>query len=368
MQRRELLPVLALAALCAAMFLTPSAEKIVSDVAETARAEVLSVDNSAVESVGLSEYGSQQVQARIVSGPFKGKIIRAENTLRAQLETDKKFRAGDTALVTIPEGGVKEADTLIARDHWRMGWCAVLALAFSLCLILFGGWTGVKALFSFAFSCVAVWKLLIPLCLAGWSGVWTSLGMVAILSAVIIWLVAGTTRKALAAFLGAMLGILSSLILAKIFSSLMHVNGATMPYAQSLVNSGCENLNLYDLFCGSVILCSSGAVMDLAMDISAGVEEVAHHSPGLQRRSLFFSGLRIGSAVVGNMTTTLLLAYSGGYLTLLMVFAVQGTSPIVFLNSTLLSAEIVKTLVGSFGMLLVAPFTALSAAWLNGHE
>jgi uncharacterized membrane protein len=68
------------------------------------------------------------------------------------------------------------------------------------------------------------------------------------------------------------------------------------------------------------------------------------------------------------MTTTLLLAYSGGYLTLLMMFASQGTSPMVFLNSTLVSAELVKTLVGSFGMVLVAPFTALAAAWLNEHE
>jgi uncharacterized membrane protein len=76
------------------------------------------------------------------------------------------------------------------------------------------------------------------------------------------------------------------------------------------------------------------------------------------------SGVRIGRAVVGTMTTTLLLAYSGGYLTMLMVFAVQGTSPLDFLNTTLVSAEVVKTLVGSFGLVLVAPFTALVGAWI----
>ena len=72
----------------------------------------------------------------------------------------------------------------------------------------------------------------------------------------------------------------------------------------------------------------------------------------------------MGRAVVGTMTTTLLLAYSGGYLTLLMVFAAQGTHPMDFLNSTLVSAEIVKTLVGSFGLVLVAPFTAAVGAWI----
>ena len=81
-------------------------------------------------------------------------------------------------------------------------------------------------------------------------------------------------------------------------------------------------------------------------------------------RELLRSGFRIGRAVVGTMTTTLLFAYSGGYLTLLMVFAAQGTSPAVFLNSTLLSAELVKTLVGSFGLVLVAPFTAIVSAAL----
>ena len=108
--------------------------------------------------------------------------------------------------------------------------------------------------------------------------------------------------------------------------------------------------------------------MDLAMDIAAGVDEVALHNPSLSRRALFASGLRIGQSVVGTMTTTLLLAYSGGYITLLMVFAVQGTSPAVFLNSTIVSAEVVKTLTGSFGLVLVAPFTAFVAAYLPGRQ
>jgi len=76
----------------------------------------------------------------------------------------------------------------------------------------------------------------------------------------------------------------------------------------------------------------------------------------------------MGRAVVGTMTTTLLLAYSGGYLTLLMVFAAEGTKPLDFINSTLVSAELVKTLVGSFGLVLVAPFTALVSAMFYGKR
>lgn len=102
--------------------------------------------------------------------------------------------------------------------------------------------------------------------------------------------------------------------------------------------------------------------MDLAMDIASGVEEVARHNPSLPSRELLLSGMRIGRSVTGTMTTTLLLAYSGGFLTLLMAFAAQGTAPRDFLNSTLVSAELVKTLIGSFSLVLVAPFTALVSA------
>lgn len=350
------------------MCFAPSAENVVHDSGRAARSRVISVDDGDVEKAGLAEYGTQRLEAEIVSGEYRGKKVFADNVLRAQMDIDKKFAPGDTALVTIPEEGVKDGDVLVARDHWRLGWCAVLAAAFAFSLAVFGGWTGVKALFSFVFSCVAVWKILVPLSLEGWNGAWVSFTVVTLLSAVIIWLVGGTTRKSAAAFLGASLGIASSLVLARVFSALMHVDGSTMPYAQALVNSGYEGLDLADLFCGAVILSSSGAVMDLAMDVSAGVSEVSLHSPGASRACLFASGMRISRAVVGTMTTTLLLAYSGGYLTLLMVFAAQGTPPWLFLNSTLVSAELVKTLVGSFGMVLVAPFTALAAAWLHEKE
>ena len=111
-------------------------------------------------------------------------------------------------------------------------------------------------------------------------------------------------------------------------------------------------------------LAASGAVMDLAMDIASGIDEVALRRPELPARELFVSGVRIGRSVVGTMTTTLLLAYSGGYLTLLMMFAAQGTPPRDFLNSPLVSAEIVKTLIGSFSLVLVAPFTAAVGARL----
>ena len=356
---RHLVPPLVLACACAALWFAPGPKTLANDGHATATAKVVEVDDSALALHGFLEYGTQHLKVDLGE---RG-VFAAENEIRAQMDLDKKFNVGDTALVVVP-ADLKPDTILVARDHWRLGWGATLFAGFCILLVLFGGWTGAKALFSFVFSCFSVWKLLIPLCLAGWHASTVAFITVAVLTAVIMYLVAGWTKKGASAFLGAMLGVVASLGLAHFFGRVMNVNGATMPFSQALLYSGYEFLNLQDLFIGAIVLASSGAVMDLAMDISAGVAEVARHNPSLSRRELFFSGLRMGRAVVGTMTTTLLLAYSGGYLTLLMVFAAQGTAPIDFLNSTLVSAELVKTLVGSFGLVLVAPFTAFTSSIL----
>ena len=357
MRRALLLAVLALG--CLGLWFLPGPRQLAENRGRTVCAEIVETDDTGIALHGLVEFGTQRLKVRFPDGS----VHDAANELRAQMELDKKFKVGETALVVVPSQ-IREGDVLVARDHWRMGWGFVFFGAFCLLLCVFGGWTGAKALFSFVFSCFAVWKMLIPLVLDGFPASTVTFLTVAVLTGVIMYLVAGWTKKGLTAFAGAMLGVVASLGLAHLFGRLMHVNGATMPFAQQLLYSGYSGLDLRDVFIGAIVLASSGAVMDLAMDIAAGVAEVKLHNPALGFRELLLSGLRMGRAVVGTMTTTLLLAYSGGYLTLLMVFAAQGTHPMDFLNSTLVSAEIVKTLVGSFGLVLVAPFTAAVGAWI----
>ena len=357
MRRALLIAVLALG--CLGLWFLPGPRQLAENRGRTVCAEIVETDDTGIALHGLVEFGTQRLKVRFADGS----VHDAANELRAQMELDKKFKVGETALVVVPSQ-IREGDVLVARDHWRMGWGFVFFGAFCLLLCVFGGWTGAKALFSFVFSCFAVWKLLIPLVLDGFPASTVTFLTVAVLTGVIMYLVAGWTKKGLTAFAGAMLGVVASLGLAHLFGRLMHVNGATMPFAQQLLYSGYSGLDLQDVFIGAIVLASSGAVMDLAMDIAAGVAEVKLHNPALGFCELLLSGLRMGRAVVGTMTTTLLLAYSGGYLTLLMVFAAQGTHPMDFLNSTLVSAEIVKTLVGSFGLVLVAPFTAAVGAWI----
>ena len=100
------------------------------------------------------------------------------------------------------------------------------------------------------------------------------------------------------------------------------------------------------------------------VDITSAVNEVVENCPTISRWEAICSGIHVGKAVMGTMTTTLLLAYSGGYVALLMVFMAQGTPILNILNYKYVAAEILHTIIGSFGLITVAPFTAMTAGIL----
>ncbi len=357
--RRDAIMVAVMLVLCFALARVDLFPKADPEPGSKERARVLEVDNSGLETFGLLQKGTQHLKVQVLSGKWKGQTFNAVNEVRAQMELDKIFVPGDVALVAVLHDADPATHTLNAQDHYRIGYTLLLFGLFAVMLIIFGRVTGFNALLSFVFSCLVIWKLVIPLCLLGYNALLISFGAVTLLSAVIIFLVAGLNRKGLTAFSGSILGVLASSIMAFIFAHLFKITGTVMPYSQALLYSGYEFLNLSDIYIGAIFLASSGAVMDLAMDVAAGMEEVIEKRPELSRRELMNSGLRIGRSVVGTMTTTLLLAYSGGYLTLMMTFAAQGTSPVDFINNPYVASEAVKTLIGSFGLVLVAPFTAV---------
>lgn len=321
-------------------------------------AKVLSIDNSDIVVSGVISSGEQSCQVEILDGPFQGKIAKGINNLSGSLEQDKFFQVGDKALVYINEkGGEILAVTMI--DHYRMNFAFLLAGLFVAGLIVFAGRTGARAVLSFALAILLIWKLLIPLYLKGFQPILTGLFVAVILAFVVISLVFGFNQKFKAAFLGVTSGIVLTCILGVAFTDLFQIHGAVMPNSESLLYAGFQHLDLTQIFMASIFLGASGAVIDLAVDITAAMNEVLEKKPDISRKELIKSGMVIGSANMGTMTTTLLLAYSGGYLSLLMVFMAQGTPIINILNYKYVSAEIVETIVGSFGLLAVAPLTAV---------
>jgi uncharacterized membrane protein len=327
------------------------------------RGKVVRVDDSQVRTFGVVTAGIQGLALELLDGPFAGRVVEAHNEMLGKMELDKRFAAGDTALVVLSlEGG--EISHAVAQDYYRLGVEGALFGLFGLLLVVFAGWTGLKALLSFVFSGYVIWKLLVPAFLKGHDPILVALALVTLLMGAIIFLVGGLTRRGMAAFLGSLLGIVATCLLALAFAGPFRLHGAVVPFAETLLFSGYAHLDLTRIFLASIFIACSGAVMDLAMDVATSLEEVVAADPQLGFGGALASGLRVGRVVVGTMTTTLLLAYSGGYITLLMVFMAQNIPMESILNMNLVAAEIMTTLVGSFGLVLVAPFTAFTGAVL----
>ena len=331
--------------------------------AERCIAEVTSVDNSAIIDTGLVRSGEQRCTVTFSNGLFKGKTATAINLLQGSLEQDKLFSEGDKAQVVVNyDGETIRRVTMI--DYFRLPGELLLAGLFILFLIIFAGGTGVRAILSFALTVLTIWKLLVPLYLNGYNPVWVGLLINLLLTTLIIALVYGFDYRCAAAVSGSFLGILVTSVLGIIFTDLFRLHGAVMSYSESLLYAGFQHLNLTQIFMSSIFLGSSGAVMDLAVDITSAVYEVVEKKPDILPWDAVKSGMNVGRAAMGTMTTTLLLAYSGGYIALLMVFMAQGTPTEHIFNYKYVAAEIIHTVIGSFGLISVAPFTALCSGLL----
>ena len=331
--------------------------------AQRVRAEVISTDESDIVDTGLIRTGEQRCEVLLLGGSFEGRTVQAINRLSGSLAQDKLFAVGDVAFVAVSHSG-DEISWVTMTDHYRLDKEALLAGAFLIFLVLFAGKTGIRAILSFVDTILLMWKVLVPCLLRGWNPVWVSLGIVMALTVLVLSLIYGFDRRCLAAVSGAALAIGVTTILGVAFTDLFKIHGAVMESSESLLYAGYQTLDLTRIFMASIFLGSSGAVMDLSVDICSAVHEVVCKKPDISAKEAVLSGFAVGRAACGSTTTTLLLAYSGSYIALLMVFMAQGTPIEFILNYKYVAAEIVHTIVGSFGLVTVAPLTAITSGLL----
>ena len=358
-------PVLVCLAVIAILFFLPTGYEgaLLYQEAERCTALVVDTDSSAIVDTGLVRSGEQRCTLELLDGAFAGRTVTGINMLNGSLEQDKLYAPGDKALVVVSHDGDTITNVTMS-DHYRLGWEGLLAALFALFLILFAGRTGVRAIASFVLTVLTLWKVLVPLYLNGFNPIWVGLVITLFLTVLIIALVYGFDRRCAAAVSGACLGVLVTCVLGIAFTNLFQIHGAVMAYSESLLYAGYQNLNLTQIFMASIFIGASGAVMDLSVDITSAVFEVVEKRPDISRWEAARSGMNVGRAAMGTMTTTLLLAYSGGYVALLMVFMAQGTPVDNILNYKYVASEIIHTVVGSFGLVTVAPFTALTSGFL----
>jgi uncharacterized membrane protein len=329
-----------------------------------ARARIIEVNNERIKIIGPVRHGEQQLEVEVLSGAYKGEVHSTSNNMMGKMELDKSFVVGDVALAVLNLNDDNSIAHVQIIDHYRTGKTIFLAGLFILVTILIMGWMGIKILITFVFSATALIRILYPMILRRWDPIFGAIIITLVITALVLFLVGGLSRRALAAFFGVSAGIIFTSILAYIFTGWFKIHGAVRPFTENLLFSGYDHLNLAHLFIAGIFIAASGAMTDLAMDIAAAMDEIKKQQPAITRINLMRSGFTVARQAAGTMSTTLLLAYSAEYTAMIMTFIAQGVPLENIINMVWVSSEIVHTLVGCFGLMLVAPLTVFAGGML----
>lgn len=344
-------------AVCGLLCLLPEVQPNITSSFPREQVRIDAVDNTMLDAIGITYNGAQICEVTILTGEHAGERYTSYNYLNSALDKDKLYEVGDTAWSMLQQGNDKLVVTLI--DHYRAGTEMWVIAALATALILFGGVIGCGALVSLVASAIIVWKLLIPLLLQGVNPIFASFVTVAVLTVIIDLLVAGFTKRCLVAIVGSLAGTLVTCGASILLTHLLKLDGGDLPYVVPLLAQSSMTIDTRSLYIGMMFLANSGALMDLSMDVAVSLEEIHFHKPDISRIALMKSGLVVGRSVLGTMTTTLMLAYSGNYLSMLMYFAGQGTALMDIINFKYVASQLLNTLVGSFGLVAAAPLTAM---------
>jgi uncharacterized membrane protein len=302
----------------------------------------------------------------IVDGPRKGEYLGAYlQGPSGQLDLPE-YLVGDEVVVTIteqPDG----PDFVAVADRWRLPFLIALGAIFIGFVILVGLGRGLRALIALALTMVLVLKVVVPVLLQGAPPVPVALLAASGITLVTILLTEGINRPAMAAILGTLgaLGLTGVLSVAAIdLAGFTNAAGTDLVY---LTTTGGESLDLRGLLLASFLLGALGVLDDVTVTQAAAVEELAHTS-GRTGSALVGSGMRVGRSHIAATVNTLFLAYVGASLPLIVLFAVSEQPVAYVINEEIVAVEIVRTLVGSLGILAAVPFTTVVAAWLIGRR
>lgn len=327
---------------------------------------VLTVDNSNTIVQGVSKIGSQALTVEVLTGKNRGEILEINNLLNGSMEYDEFYEKDDKVLMVVMEDEGKLFGKVLSL--LRIDKILGLGFIFIALLLIYAKKVGFQSLLSFIGSVLIIWEFLIPALKNGENIFLITIVTLILLSALIIFLVAGFTRKGFTAFLGTMFGLFTTASLTFLFGDIFRIDGMSQPFAQSVIFSSAMRIDILKIFYAAIVIGASGAAMDIAMDMSATIEELKYHNPNLTRKELVKSGFNVGRSVIGTMTTTLLLAYSGGFLTLMILFLERDMTLLQILNMKMITSEIIKIIIGSIGLVVVAPMTTYVGAFIYSLE
>ena len=306
--------------------------------------------------------GSMKLKIELLSGRYKGDVLEVMNYLSYKYNVVVK--KGDTISVRIDTTGENEyAVTVYNYDRSKL--LLGLLLLFAIAMVAIGGIQGAKAVVALAVTFVSIIFLLVPLVLKGFPSIPVTIVIIAITTVISFLLIGGIQSKTVAAFLGSMVGVILAAAIAMVAGKLCHVSGFQMEDAESLYYIKFDTaLKVRGLFICGVLIASIGAVMDVAMSVSSAVNELHVVNPTLTVRELFRSGMTIGRDAMGTMANTLILAFAGTSLNMIILLYSYGVTFTQLMNTDYVAVEIIQSIAGSLGIVFTVPAAAIISAWL----
>jgi len=329
------------------------------------KAKVVSAIDESYEEDGKF-YSTQELTIVFTEGPYEGRSFETGVFLdMANYNDIVLYRTGDTVIAAAFEADDGTVDYVSVMTLYRVPYIIILAAVFLVLIGIIGRFKGLKTILALVFTVCAVVFALVPLIANGYDPILSAALVCIVISIVTLLAVGGFNRKALTAILGTIGGLLCAGAITLIFSALMRISGLDTGEVGLLMVADTDVvLNYQGILTAGILIGCIGAVMDVGMSISSAVNELVVIDPTLAHRQLFKSGIAVGKDIIGTMANTLILAYTGGSIMLMVVWSVYDISFADMLNKGFIAIEVAKSLCGSIGMVMTIPLTALLASRL----
>lgn len=306
----------------------------------------------------------QLVKLEVLTGEHKGKTFNVENVQSGHPVYDIPVKKGDKVMVFVEETEDGNIEVNIS-DYIRSNYIVILIIGFILVLLLIGKIKGLKTIVTLVFTMFMIFKVLLPMILRGYNPVFITILISSIITIVTMIIISGLSKKTLAAILGTVSGVLIAGLLAFIIGTKVRLTGLSSEEAVMLMYIPQNiNFNFRELLFSGILLGTLGAVMDVSMSIASSIEEINKANENLSMKELLLSGMNVGKDIMGTMSNTLILAYTGSTVPLMLLFMAYETSLIRIINMDIIATEIIRSLAGSIGLILAIPITAIIAAML----
>lgn len=353
-----------------------------NDVAQTQQSEVQESNETIIDTIGKIvevkevkevETGGikdliQEVTVEITEGEYVGEEFETTYMLSLDMHGQVyayELEVGDKVIVQL----VEDADgnvTPIVQDVARSNYIILLFILFLLCIGIFGGKKGIRAIISLVFTLICIYLILIKGIYKGNNAVFYSFFTSFVVVAVSFIIMNGFNRKTLTAIVGAFGGILVSGILALVFNNMSKLSGAGEDVMQLTANISTISYNFRDVLFAGVIISTIGICMHIGILIVSVLDGIKMKTPEITWKELFKEGIKAGREIIGTTSNTLMLVYIGSLLTLILLFMSTTDSNLIrVLNKENVAEQLISALSASIGVVLTIPITAIAYAILN---